>query len=34
MIHDAQARRNEKLEKSRDLLVGMKPEFAEALQQC
>jgi len=27
MIHDAQAKRNEKLEKSRDLLVAMKPEF-------
>ncbi len=34
MIHDAMAKRKDKLEKSRDLLVSLRPEFAQALLSC
>ena len=34
MIHTAEILRREHLEVSRHLLVDMKPEFAEALQNC
>ena len=34
MIHDAMEKRKEALEKNRNLLVDMKPEFADALSKC
>ncbi len=33
-IHDAQVMRREKLDRSRDLVVEMRPEFASALESC
>ena len=34
MVHDAMEIRKENLEKNRNLLVEMKPEFADALSKC
>ena len=34
MINNALMSRKDKLEKSRDLVVEMRPEFADALNKC
>jgi len=34
MINNALTNRKEKLERSRDLVVEMRPEFADALNKC
>jgi len=34
MIDTAMTKRKNKLEQSQDLLVEMKPEFAEAIKNC